>query len=432
MKIHVAIVIGLLGGLLFGLLAALTGSPALLGLAEGVSPLGTAFVNLLRMVVFPLVASTLFVGVAGMSNLKQLGRLGTQTLLFFWSTTIVAILIGMGAMKLLLPMAGAAARDATAEAGGIEAPELPTALDFLLGLIPSNPFQAAADGALLPFIVFTVMFAAATAALPTEQRQRLIDLANPIAAALIKLVHWILWTAPIGVFALAAPVTARSGWAMLQSLAVFVLAVIGGLVLFVAVVYVPLVGAFGKMRPGRFLKGSIGPQVIAFSSTSSAATIPAMLEAADELELSRRVASFVVPLGAALNRSGSALFQGASVVFLAWLYQVPLPIGALAGVVLATFLVSLTVASVPSASILTLAPALGHVGVPLDGLAVLLGIDRIPDMFRTAVNVTGDMAATAVFGSASETTHAAPPGPPARRGPRKTELRSMTGMSEDR
>jgi Na+/H+-dicarboxylate symporter len=431
MRLHVAIALGLVGGLLLGLLAALTGSPLLLGVAEGVAPIGTAFVNLLRMVVFPLVAATLFVGVAGMSNLKQLGRLGGLTLLFFWSTTIVAILMGMGLMTLFLPLAGDAAGTAAEAAGAVEAPRLPGALDFLLGLIPSNPFQSAAEDALLPFIVFTVFFAAATAALPAEQRQRLTDLANPIAAALIRLVHWILWVAPLGVFALAAPVTARSGWAMLQSLAVFVVAVVLALGVFVNLVYVPLVAVLGKMRPFRFLRGCVGAQVIAFSTTSSAATIPAMLEAADELDLPRSVSSFVVPLGAALNRSGSALFQGASIVFLGWLYQVPLPPAGTVSAVLATFIVSLTVTGVPSASVLTLAPALGHVGLPLDGMAVLLGVDRIPDMFRTATNVTGDLAASAVFGGEPAQGRTAGPTEPPTRGHRKTDLRRMSGMSEE-
>ncbi len=431
MKLHVAIVLGLVGGLLLGLLAALTGSPLLLGVAEGVAPLGTAFVNVLRMVVFPLVAATLFVGVAGMSDLKQLGRLGGLTLLFFWSTTIVAILIGMGLMRVFLPLAGEAARTAAGAAGTVEAPELPGALDFLLDLIPSNPFQSAAEDALLPFIVFTVFFAAAAAALPKEQRQRLIDLANPVAAALIKLVHWILWVAPLGVFALAAPVTARSGWAMLQSLAVFVLAVILALGVFVNLIYVPLVAALGRVSPLRFLRGCLGSQVIAFSTTSSAATIPAMLEGAEELELSRPVSSFVIPLGAALNRSGSALFQGAAIVFLGWLYQVPLPLGGLVTAVLATFLVSLTVTGIPSASVLTIAPALGHVGIPVDGMAVLLGVDRIPDMFRTATNVTGDLAASAVLGSRPATGRTERPETRALRRDRRTGFRRMSGMSED-
>jgi Na+/H+-dicarboxylate symporter len=396
MKLHVAIALGLAGGLLFGLLGALSGSTTLIAAAEGIEPLGTAFIRLLKMVVIPLVVATLFVGVAGMGDLKRLTRIGAYTLLFFAVTTVIAVVLGMGTMRIMLPLANEAAARAV-EATTPEAARLPGAVDFLLGLIPANPFAAAAEGALLPLIVFTMLFGAATGTLPFDDRKRLIGLATSIATALIRLVRWILWIAPFGVFALAAPVTARSGWAMLQSLGVFVIAVLAGLVVLVVFIYLPAVWLLGRMEPDTFLSACLGPQVIAFTTTSSPATIPAMLEAADErLHLVREVSSFVIPLGASINRAGSALFQGCGLIFLAWLYGVPVPAAGLGVAVLATALVSITVAGVPAASVLSLAPALGVVGVPLDGMGVLLGVDRIPDMARTATNVTGHMAAAVV------------------------------------
>ena len=396
MKLHVAIAIGLAAGLLFGLLASLSGLPALIAVAEGVEPIGTAFVNLLKMVVVPLVAAVIYVGVARLGDLRQLGRLGGFTLLFFAATTVVSILIGMGVMAGLLPLASDAAARAV-EASTTEAPTLPGPVDFLVSLIPSNAFAAAAEGALLPLVVFTVLMGAATGALPKEHKERLVPLAESVAAALVKLVHWILWVAPIGVFALAAPVTARAGWAMLQSLLAFVAAVLVGLLGFVAVVYVPAVKFLGRMPASKFLKGCISPQVIAAAATSSPATVPAMLEAADEeLHVSRTVSGFVIPLGAGLGRAGSAVFQGAGLVFLAWLYGVSLAMSGIGGAVLATLIVSFTVPSIPGGSVLSLAPAIGTVGIPLDGLAVLLGVDRIPDMARTATNVTGTLAATVI------------------------------------
>lgn len=398
MKLHLAIALGLMAGLAFGLVAAATGAPALLGFAGAVEPIGTAFVNLLRMVVIPLVVTTLFVGVAGMGDLRQLGRLGALSLLFFAVTTAIAVLIGMGTMALLLPLADPDAARALTAAAPAETPPMPSVLDFLLSLIPSNPFQAAAEGALLPLIVFTALFGAAVSTLEEDQRNRMAALADAAATALIRLVNWVLWVAPLGVFALAAPVAARSGWAVLQSLAVFLLAVLAGLVLFIGLVYLPAVRFLGRRSPGEFLKACLGPQMIGFTTTSSAATIPAMLEAADQhLRISRTVASFAIPLAASLNRAGSALFQGAAVVFLAWLYSMPLAPAAVGGAALATFMVSFTVAAVPSASLLTMAPALNQVGVPLDGLGVLFGVDRIPDMFRTATNVTGHLAAAVVM-----------------------------------
>lgn len=410
MRLHLAIAVGLVAGLAFGVVAAVTGSPVLLGFTSAVEPLGTAFVNLLRMVVIPLVVTTLFVGVAGMGNLRQLGRLGTLSLFFFAVTTAIAIPIGMGTMALLLPLADPAAARALAAAAPAEAPPMPSILDFLLSLIPSNPFQAAAEGALLPLIVFTALFGAAVSTLDEDQRNRMVALADAAATALIRLVYWVLWVAPLGVFALAAPVAARSGWAVLQSLAVFLLAVLAGLVLFIGLVYLPAVRFVGKRAPGEFLKACLGSQMIGFSTTSSAASLPAMLEAADtQLKLSRTVASFVLPLGASLNRAGSALFQGAAVVFLAWLYSIPLAPTAVGGAALATFMISFTVAAVPSGSLLTLAPALNQVGVPLDGLGVLFGVDRIPDMFRTATNVTGHLAAAVVVEQAAS-GEGSPPG----------------------
>jgi Na+/H+-dicarboxylate symporter len=213
----------------------------------------------------------------------------------------------------------------------------------------------------------------------------------------VKLVDWILWIAPLGVFALAAPVTARAGWAILQSLMTFVLAVLVALVAFISLVYVPAVRFLARRPVGHFLKACITPQVIAAATTSSPATVPAMLEAADEdLNVSQPVSSFVVSLGAGLGRAGSAVFQGAGIVFLAWLFSIPLPAAGIGGAVLATFIVSIAVASVPGGSVLSMAPALGTVGIPLDGIAVLLGVDRIPDMARTATNVTGTLTATVV------------------------------------
>jgi Na+/H+-dicarboxylate symporter len=397
MKLPTAIALGLVAGLLLGLVASITGSSLLLKVATGIEPVGEAFVNLLKMVVIPLVTSMIFVGVGTMGDLRKLGRLGAGALLFFAATTVVSVLLGMGIMKAFLPLAS----DAVTEAVGsvtTDAPMLPGPIGFLLSLIPANPFAAAAEGALLPLIVFTIFLAAATSALPATERDRLLSLASALAAALIKLVHWILFIAPLGVFALAAPVTARAGWAMLQSLGAFILAVLLGLVVFVAGVYLPAVILLARRQPWSFLRACTSPIVIALSSASSAATLPAMLEAAeDELRVSRPVASFVVPLGSAICRAGSALFQGAAIVFLAWFYGVPLEIAGVGGAVLATFIVSFTVAGIPTGGVLSLAPALGGVGIPLDGLGVLLGVDRIPDMARTTTNVIGVLTATVVI-----------------------------------
>ena len=391
---HVAIAAGLVLGLAFGLVASATGIDVLMAVATGVRPIGDLFVNAVRMIVIPLVVAIVFLGVARLGDPRKLGRLGGFSVAFFWLTTVVAIFVGMGLMRIGLIFSPDVSPPDAAEQ---IAPHLPGVVEFLVSLIPSNPFGAAAEGALLPLIVFTVLFAAAAGTLEEKRREPLLTLADSVTETLIRLVHWILWTAPVGVFALAAPVTAESGWAMLQSLAIFVVVVMVGLILFIAAVYLPLVRFLGRMGIAFFLKGIVGSQVIAFGSASSAASLPVMLEEAEEkLDLSEEVYGLVLSIAATLNRAGSALYQGAAIVFLAHLYEVPLPAAALGGAVLATFLVALTVAPVPAASVVTLAPALDAVGIPLAGLGVLFGVDRIPDMFRTATNVTGHMACAVV------------------------------------
>lgn len=388
--LHLWMTIGLVAGLALGIIAAATGSPLLLAIAEGVAPLGTAFVNGIRMVVIPLVMATVFVGVARLGDIRKVGRMGFLAFAFIAGTTIPAILIGMGAMKLALGFAPAMA---PLEAVEQARPELPSMVDFFLRLIPSNPFAAATEGALLPLIVFTVLFAAAASTIDARHREMLVDFADGVSAALIKLVYWVLWTGPIGVFGLAAPVTARTGWAMLANLATFVITVIIALAIFMLVVYLPVVKVLGGVGPMRFLRGSIGTATVGFTTTSSVATLPVLLQESQELGVSEPVANFVISLGAAINRAGSALFQGAAVVFIASIYDTPIAAGAVMAAVVAVFFAAITVAPVPSASIMTLAPALDAVGAPLAGLAVLLGVDRIPDMFRTVVNVLGHMAA---------------------------------------
>ena len=390
--LHVLIALGLALGLGTGLLAAATGSEVLAAIAAGSAPLGTAFMNAIRMVVIPLVMAVIFTGVAGLGDPRKLGKLGGFTLGFFWITVLPAIVIGMGTMWFALRFAPDMAAPAVE---ALQPAELPSFVDFLVSLIPSNPFAAASNGQLLPLIVFTVLFAAATGALREQHRTTLVTLADAVSEALIKLVWWILWLAPIGVFGLAAPVTAQLGWGLVQSLAIFVLSVIVALAIYITLVYLPLLGFVARVSPVKFVAATFGAASLAFSTTSTVAALPVTLEETKgNLGVSDPVADLVLPLGASMYRAGSALFQGAAVVFLAHLFEVPFPMTAVGGAILATFLVSLTVAPVPSSGVMTLAPALDVVGVPMSGLAILLGIDRIPDMFRSTTTLLGQITAS--------------------------------------
>lgn len=392
--LHFAIAAGLVLGLIVGLGAAATGNEWLLAIAKGSAPFGAIFMNAIRMVVIPLIVTVIFTSIARLGDPRKLGRIGGLTIAFYWITLIPAIAIGMATMKFGL---GFATDIDMPAAAATDVPELQSVVDFIISLVPSNPFAAASNGAILPLIVFTALVAAATGTLPGERRDRLVNLADDASAALIKLVWWILYAAPIGVFGLAAPVTAQLGWDLVQSLAIFIVCVFVGLVIFLLLVTLPLVYFVAGIGPLRYLSGIFGGVSIAVSTTSTAAAIPVTLEETTKnLRVSQTIADLLVPLGASMHRPGSALFQGAAIVFLAYLYDVPIPIAAIGAAMLATFLVSLTVAPVPSSSVVTMAPALDAVGVPVAGLAIVLGIDRIPDMMRSGVNLLAQASAAVV------------------------------------
>ena len=392
--LHLAIAAGLVLGLAVGLGASATGNAWLLALAEGSAPFGAIFMNAIRMVIIPLIVTIIFTSIARLGDPRKLGRIGGLTIAFYWITLIPAIAIGMATMKFGLRFANDIDMPKTAVA---DVPELQSIVDFIVSLVPANPFAAASNGALLPLIVFTALVAAATGTLAVERRERMINIADDASAALIKLVWWILYTAPIGVFGLAAPVTARLGWDLVQSLGVFIVFVFVGLVIFLVVVTLPLVYFVAGVGPLKYLKGTFGGVSIAVSTTSTAAAIPVTREETiRNIGVSPTIANLLVPLGASMHRPGSALFQGAAIVFLAYLYGVPIPMTLIAAAMLATFLVSLTVAPVPSSGVVTMAPALDAIGVPVAGLAIILGIDRIPDMMRSAVNLLGQVSAAAL------------------------------------
>src|SRR6267378_4876569 len=232
---HVWMALGLVAGLVLGLAAIFTHSPLLLAVTQWLRPLGTLFSNLLSMVVIPLVATALFAGIAGLGDLRGVGRLGIRTLGFFWGATLAAILIGFVVATLFLPLApitpdqlAALRQAAAADSGGVghAAEQITTGARFIVELIPSNPVRAAVDGSLLPLIVFITIFAVAAAALPDEKRRALTEVADVTTQALIRIVRWVLLCAPLGIFAIVAGAVAQFGWSLVKAMAVYVLAVI--------------------------------------------------------------------------------------------------------------------------------------------------------------------------------------------------------------
>ena len=404
MRNHVWMAAGLVAGLALGLLASATGSDALHAIAEGVRPIGRLFLNLLQMVVIPLVAAALFTGVAGLGDVRRLGRLGGRTLAFFWGTTMIAIALGFVMAALILPLVTISPehqeqlRALATDSGAVAAPPAAGGLAFLIDLVPRNPVKAAVDGQLLPLIVFVTILAVATAALPAPRRDVLLALAEAVTSALIRVIHWVLILAPFGIFALVAPAVAQFGWDLVRAMLVYVLAVAVGVGVLVAGVFVPAVRFIGRRPVPAVLRASVPAVLMGFSTTSSLAALPAMFQAAErDLGVDRRVAGLVLPVGASINRAGSALFQAVALMFVARLFGMPLGAGGLFQAGAAVFLASLTVAAVPGGSGVSLIPAFTAVGLPLSGIPLLLGLDRLPDMFRTATNVAGDVAAAVVL-----------------------------------
>ena len=405
--------IGLIAGLVLGLVAAALAEqqhPALANVLKAIQPIGMIFKNLLSMVAIPLVATALFAGIAKLGELRTLGRLVGRTLAFFWTTSIIAIALGFAIGSIMLPHAAVSpekqavlqARASDPAAIQTATATIPTGLDFIVQLVPPNPFKAAADGNLLPVIVFVSVFAIATATLPIERRASLITMADAVTDALIRVVQWVLVIAPIGIFALVAPTAAQYGWEVVRAMLWFIAAVIIGLLVFIAAVYLPSVALLARLAPLRFLRAAYPSMFMGFSATTSMAALPNMLDAADkDLHIARPVSGFVLPLGASINRAGSALFQAVAVLFIARLYGIPFGFGHMLQAGVAVFLASLTVAAVPSGGVISLFPAFQATGLPVAGLSILMGLDRISDMFRTMTNVTGHLA-TAVVVSARE------------------------------
>lgn len=380
--------------------------PALLAVAGGVEPVGTLWVNLIRMVVIPLVVGAVVGGVAGIGDAERLGRLGVRTILLFLALGLTGIVMGLALARLALPLAplsaeATAALRGAAAAGAAEVgrsvQQVPGFLQFVTGLVPANPVKAAADGALLPVILFSVLFGLAVAHLDQARRAAITGLADAVVAALVKLIGWFMVLAPVGVACLAAPIAARLGWTMLANLGAFIGIVVAGCLLFTLLVLGPVVRFMVRLPLRRFAKAAAPAYAVGFSTTSSMAALPAMMAAADDLHVSAPIAGFVVPLAATLNRPASALYQAVAAVFVARLYGVPLGPAEYAALAATMLFLTLAVPAMPRSSVLSLAPALLAAGVPLDGIGLLLGVDQVPDMFRTATNVAGHVAAAAAI-----------------------------------
>ncbi len=406
MPLYVKILIGLALGVLAGLTANLLHLVWLQNFLVSIDFIGTLFIRLITMIVIPLVVASLLVGTASLGDIRKLGRMGGKTVAYYLCTTAVAVMLGLIVSNVVRPGSriDPATRDRLAASFAGEAADKvalaaqkPGVKEIILNMVPSNPFGAAASGDLLPLIVFTIIFGAAISLVEKDRRDAVILFFNGVNDAVMVIIDWVMKLAPLAVFVLIAAVVARFGFDLLQSLVFYALTVIVGLLLQVFGTYALLVRVLAKLNPVDFFKRIAEAPLVAFSTSSSSATLPITMETAEEdLGISNEVSSFVLPLGATINMDGTALYQAVAVMFIAQIYGIPMGVPQQLTIVLTATLASIGAAGVPSAGIVTLILVLQSVGMAAEtqaGIALILGVDRILDMMRTAVNVTGDLSA---------------------------------------
>lgn len=406
MKLHNKILLGLvLGAVAGGLANALfPGAGWVSFVADNIAgPVGSIFLNLLFMTVIPIVFTSITLGVAGIGDMKTLGRLGGRTMMYFGLSTLIAATIGLVLVNTIKPGAGLdpEIRDGlmaefSEGAGGLAASGPPEfGVNTFVSIVPRNPVAAAADTDMLALIFFSLIFGVALTMIPQAKAKPVLDVLEGIGDAIIKIIDMAMALAPYGVFGLIFVITSQFGWSILASVSMYVVVVMLGLFLHAAVGISFLVRVFARMSPVRFWKSVTAPIVTAFSTSSSMATLPTSIATAEkELDVQPKVAGFVLPLGATMNMNGTSLFEGVTVLFLAQVFGVGLGIGEQIVVVVLAVLTAIGAAGVPGGSLPLMMLVMATVGVPPEGIAIVLGVDRILDMSRTTLNVCGDISAS--------------------------------------
>lgn len=406
MRLTTKIMAGLVAGALTGLAASTIGGP-LRTIVLHAEPVGTAFIRLISMVVVPLVVASLFVGVGSLGDIRRLGRIGGRSLVYFLVTTLIAAALGLSLALLFRPgeRLSPETRDRIAadfSTTGQQRAESAGTLsigDRLLDIVPANPIDAAAKTDLLPLIFATLLFAAAASVLDAARKDPLLSFFGGVNAAAGVLIGWIMKLAPLAVFVLIAGAMARFGLDLLRGLLLYAVLVIAGELLHGFGVLMLALRMAG-VRVRRFWRHVADAPILAFSTASSNAALPVSLDVAEKrLGVSRDVASFVLPVGATLNMNGSALYKGVTVVFLAQVYGVHLGASGYATILLMSTLAAIAGVGVPGSSLVTTVMVLSAVGMgpqSAAGIALVVGLDRFLDMFRTANNVLGDLTCAAI------------------------------------
>lgn len=357
--------------------------------------IGKIFINSLKMLVVPLVFVSLVCGVAALGDINKLGRLGGKALLFYLSTTAIAITIALSIATIVAPGQGFDLSATNTQT--FIAKESPSLADTIINLVPTNPIQAMAKGEMLPLIVFALLFGIAIV-MAGEAGKRVEKHFNDYNEIIMQLVMILMKLAPIGVFSLIAKTFALQGFDVIKPLLDYFMVVVLALIIHALITYPLLLKSFSGLSISTFLSKMRSVQIFAFSTASSNATMPITLENCEQnLGVDNKVASFTIPLGATINMDGTAIMQGVATVFIANVYGIDLAMSDYLLIILTATLASIGTAGVPGVGLIMLAMVLNQVGLPVEGIALIIGVDRLLDMMRTAVNVTGDATGTVII-----------------------------------
>lgn len=406
MSLTAKVLVALVAGLGIGVAISVSGNASLQAIPGFLEPIGTIWVNALRMVVIPLVMSAVLIGVNSLPDSRSIGRIGGRAfvlcLVILASAATFAVVVGPIAMSMLTidPAAAAIMRDSARDASGAAVQNAQKLMGFsqwLVELVPTNPVKAMADGAMLPLIVFTILFSLAITRIDAVHRDPLVTMARGVLDASLVLVGWVLMAAPAGVFALTVPLATRLGLVAAGAVIYYVLAVSAMLVSFMGLLYLAA-WLIGRQHPRTFARACAPAQAVAVSTRASLVTLPAMLHGAEAvLGLPLPIRSFFLPLAAATFRAGSAIAIPVGVIFMSRLYGVDLGAQQLATIALMGIATTFSVPSIPGGTIIVMVPVLLAADVPVAAVGLLLGVDTIPDMFRTATHVTADMTAASIL-----------------------------------
>ena len=357
--------------------------------------LGQGFLRLVKMIIVPLVFASLVTGTAAMNDVKKLGRIGIKTLAFFMGTTAIGIIAAIVGANILKPGAGIVLENV--QKAQYVAKETDSFVKVLLNIIPTNPIEALVKGEMLQVIFFAVMTGFVITILG-EKAKRLQGIFEEVNSLMLKMVSLIMELAPLGIFGLIGKTFITLGWAAMKPLASFIIVTYILLLFHGLVVYQILLRVYAKESPVAFLKKILAPMTLAFSTSSSAACIPLSLKTLkEEFNVEEKISSFTIPLGATINMDGTAIMQGVATVFIAQLYNIHLTTNDYFMVVLTAVLASIGTAGVPGVGTIMLSMVLSQVGLPLEGIGMILAVDRIVDMGRTTVNITGDLVCSVII-----------------------------------